>query len=71
MNIFTREFSFREKVLLLVLALVIISALYYLFIFQPVTDRTKRAESSASDLETQLVALDTKVAQIHRMQKSI
>lgn len=71
MSIFSREFSTREKVLLLVLVLIIIAALYYLFIFQPVTNRTKSAESSAADLETQLVALDTKVAQIQRMQKSV
>ncbi len=71
MNIFTREFSSREKALLLVLVLVILASLYYLFIFQPVTDRISRAESSAADLEVQLVSLDTKVMQIKRMQKSI
>ena len=70
-SVINRQFSTREKVLLIVLVLIIVSALYYLFIFQPVTDRTKQAESSAADLETQLVALDTRVAQIKRMQKSV
>lgn len=71
MNIFSREFSTREKLLLLVLMLIIFGALYYLFIFQPVTDATNRAESSCADLETQLVSLDAKVAQINKMQKSM
>ncbi len=71
MNILTRQFSTREKVLLVVLLVIIIGALYYLFVFQPVTAATKRAEDSAANLETMLITLDTKVAQIKRMQKSM
>ncbi len=70
-NIFTREFSTREKALLVVLGLIIIAALYYLLIYQPVTESINRAENNAASLETQLVSLDTKVFQIKRMQQSI
>ncbi len=71
MNILSREFSPREKVLLVVLGVIILAAVYYLVIFQPVTERTKAAEANAQDLETRLVALNAKVAQIQKMQKSI
>ena len=71
MNILSRKLSSREKALLVVLVLVIVAALYYLFIFQPVTDMTTRSKDNAASLETQLITLDAKVAQIQRMQKSI
>ncbi len=70
-SIFTREFSTREKALLVVLILIVVSALYYLFIFQPVTDSINNAESVAADLEIQLASLDAKVARIQKMQKSV
>ncbi len=71
MKIFTRQFTAREKTLLAVLILIILASLYYLLIFQPVTDGISRAQSSAQDLESQLIVLDTRVAQIQKMQKSI
>ena len=71
MNILTREFSTREKILLFVLGVIILGVLYYLFIFQPVTESTKRAEDNAQQLESQLAMLNAKVAQIKKMQKSI
>lgn len=71
MNVFTREFTTREKALLLVLGVIVVASLYYLFIFQPVTDGINRAQSSATDLESQLTVLDAKVAQIQKMQKSM
>ena len=71
MKLFTRQFTQREKVLLSILVLIILASLYYLLIYQPVTDGISRAESSAQDLESQLIVLDTRVAQIQKMQKSI
>ncbi len=71
MNVLSRKLSSREKTLLVILVLVIVAALYYLLIFQPVTDRINRSKENAASLETQLVALDAKVAQIQRMQKSV
>ncbi len=71
MNILSRKFSTREKVLLLVLALIIIAALYYMFLYQPLTTRLTNSKSNAEALEQQLAALDKKVEQIKRMQKSV
>ncbi len=71
MNILSRELSKREKVLLLVLIVIIAAALYYLFIFQPVTEMTKNAQANVESLETQLIVLNTKVGQIKKMQKSM
>ena len=71
MSILSRELSTREKTLLLVLIVIILAALYYLFIFQPVTDKINASKSNAESLETQLVALDKRVAQIQKMQKSV
>jgi hypothetical protein len=70
-NILTRDFSPREKALLVVLGIIIIGALYYLLIFQPVNDGIATAKASADDLEIQLLKLDNTVAQIKNMQKSI
>ncbi len=70
-NILTRDFSPREKVLLLVLGIIIIGALYYLLIFQPVNDGIATAKANADNLEIQVMKMDSQVAQIKNMQKSI
>ena len=67
----TLLFTAREKTLLAILILIILASLYYLLIYQPVTDGISRAQSNAQDLESQLIVLDTRVAQIQKMQKSI
>ncbi len=71
MNILTRKFSTREKILLAVLVIIIVAALYYMFIYQPLTASLNNSKSNAQALEQQLVALDIKVEQIKNMQKSI
>ncbi len=71
MNIVNRSFSKSEKTLLVILGIIIVGALYFLLIYQPVTTETQQLNSSAEDLENQLMVLNTKVAQIRSMQDSI
>ena len=57
MNILNRKFSTREKILLLVLVVIIVAALYYMFVYQPLTNALNTSKSNAEALEMQLVAL--------------
>jgi hypothetical protein len=63
----SREFSTREKVLLLIMAFVILGAVYYLLIFQPVAEGMKNARLEMESLEEQLAVADVKAMQIINM----
>ena len=71
MKVLTREFNRTEKILLVVLGLVIIGSLYYLLVFRPISDGLSSSRANAEGLETQLAALDARVAQIQKMQRSV
>ncbi len=71
MSLANRSFTSREKALLVIFVIIILGALYFLLVYQPVIEETRQLEDSAQALETQLAALDIKVNQIKNMQNSI
>ena len=71
MKVLSRDFTTKEKVLLLVLVLVLVGLVYYQFVFKPVTEGIERAESLKSDLEIELEAVNTRVAKLQKMQNEV
>ena len=71
MKTFSREFSTREKVLLLLLALIIVGSVYYLLVFQPVSDGLKSAKAEKQSIEELLILADAQAAQIGNMQQEM
>ena len=62
-----REFTNREKVLLLIMTAVILGSIYYLLIFQPVAEGIKSAKQEITSIEDQLMVADAKARQIINM----
>ena len=71
MKILSRDFTAKEKALLLVLLIVILGLLYYQFVHVPVTDALNRAASEKEALEVELDGVNVRVAQLERMKNEI
>lgn len=71
MRLLSRDFSIKEKVMLLILILVIIGLLYYQFVYTPVTDTIKRCESAKESLSVELEALQVRIEQLEKMKNEI
>lgn len=71
MKLLSRDFTLREKILLLVLSLFLIGLMYYQFVEVPVTTALERAETQKADLELELGVVNSKVASLTRMQKEL
>ncbi len=71
MKILTRDFSTREKVLLVILLVVIISASYYLFVWRTVEDQIYSIRSQNQSMEAQLMLATAQVEKIQAMSQSM
>ena len=71
MKIMSRDFTTREKALLLVLTLILICAGYYLVVDQPVRSAINEAKSQQDELNTELMLLQTKAASLSKMQSEL
>ncbi len=67
MKLMTREFTTREKVLILILSLILIALLYYQFIDQPVRRQLEAAQSEAEDLSMELQIVEARLGELRRM----
>ena len=71
MKLLTREFSTKEKVLLVVLVVVLLALAYYWFVHVTVTEALDRAQSQKETLETELTSVQARVTVLRRMQSEI
>lgn len=71
MKVLSRDFTIREKIVLLLLALVLIGLAYYQFVDKPVRTSIARAENEKAALELELQTVQLKVAQLEKMQNEI
>ena len=68
MKIMSRDFTTREKIMLLVLTLILLAAGYYAVIDQPIRTAINEAKCQQDELNTELMLLQTKAASLSRMQ---
>ena len=71
MKILSRDFTTKEKILLLVLVLILLALAYYQFVDQPVRQAIATAQSEQEALQIELTAVNAKVATLERMQNEI
>lgn len=71
MKIMSRDFTTREKIMLLVLTLILIAIGYYVLIDQPIRTSINEAKSQQEELETEMMLLQTKAASLSRMQSEL
>ena len=72
MKIMSRDFTTREKIMLLVLTLILLAAGYYAVIDQPIRTAINEAKSQQDELNTELMLLQTKAAEragFHRTER--
>ena len=67
----SRQFTRREKILLLVLAILLVAAVYYLVIQQGVAEAIDEAESRIETLETESSILQVKYAKLCSMEDEL
>lgn len=66
-----REFTTREKVLLLVLAVVLLAVGYFRFFFTPVQNEISTQQQRQEELENSVLLEQTKLLQLEKMQEKI
>ncbi len=71
MRILSRDFTKKEKILLLALLLVLVALVYYQFVDVPVREALEKAKNEKASLETELDIVNLKVAQLERMKAEL
>jgi len=71
MKILSRDFTTKEKLLILVLILFLIGLAYYQFVDQPVRKAIETAQNEKAALQVELDAINVKIAQLEKMQREI
>ena len=71
MKVLSRDFTLKEKILMLLLAVLLLALGYYQFVFKPVNNAIAKAKAEQEALQTELVAVNTKVATLESMQNEI
>jgi len=66
-----RQFSPREKVLLVILALLLLFCVYYILVEKPVQDTLLDAAQRQSAAEAELTVASAKLENMHRMQSAL
>lgn len=66
-----REFSKREKILLLVLVAIILALLYYVAVQKTIVETTKVAQIRANDAQSQLIVEEMKLEKMLSMQAEL
>ena len=71
MKILSRDFTFTEKILLLVLALILICLAYYQFVYVPVTTGIEEAHAERDALQIELIEVQAKAQNTLKMQREL
>ena len=71
MKTMSREFSLKEKLLLLLLSLVLVGLAYYQFVDKPVRDTINSAHAEKQVLMNELKTVDAKLDKMRRMRSEI
>ncbi|MGN0403841.1 MAG: hypothetical protein ACI4F1_01340 [Bariatricus sp.] len=71
MKIFSRDFTLKEKILLLILCLILVGLAYYKFVDQPVRDAIATANAERESMEVELTAVQAKVIKLETMRTEL
>ena len=71
MKVLSRDFSTKEKLLILVLALVLVALAYYQFVHRPVIDAIASAQAEADSLSVELQTVNEKLERMRRMRAEL
>ena len=71
MKILSRDFTTKEKTMLLVLGLLLLALCYYRFLWVPTSENLERANNRRDDLQTVLTTTLLKEARLQKMQDEL
>ncbi|MCR5054431.1 MAG: type II secretion system protein M [Lachnospiraceae bacterium] len=71
MKILSRDFTTREKVLILILAIILLILAYYWLVDVPVRNGIMEADSKRESTEIELTAVNAKIAGLEQMQREL
>ena len=71
MKLMSRDFTTKEKILLILLTVILLGAVYYLAVDQPVRNALAEAADAQENLTTELMVLQQKTAVLSKMQKEL
>ena len=71
MKVMSREFSLKEKLLLLLLCLVLVGLAYYQFVDRPVRETVSSAHAEAQSMAIELKSVEAKLDKMRRMRSEI
>lgn len=67
----SKQFTRREKVLLIILALLLLFAVYFLAVHRPVTEALDRIQAESETVSADLMVLEAKQQRMEQMQKEL
>ena len=71
MKVLSRDFTNKEKALLLALVVLLVALVYYQFIYKPATNAIEKAEAEKANLEVELTTLQARLASLKKMQAEL
>ena len=71
MKILSRDFTTKEKIMIVVFCLILLGLAYYRFFYVPTQDQIAAANSQKANYETELMEVMAKEAQIRKMKEEI
>ena len=71
MKVLSRDFTLKEKLLLMLLGLVLVGLAYYQFVDQPVRSKIESAHAEADSLSAELKTVEAKLVRMHRMRDEL
>ena len=71
MKIMTRNFSTKEKVLLVLLAVMLVGLIYYKLVYQTITSKVMTANADAATLQSELDIAQARETRIQQMEKEM
>ena len=71
MKVMSREFSLKEKLLILFLSLVLLGLAYYQFVDRPVRESVSSANAETQELKNELKTVEAKLEKMRRMRSEI
>ncbi len=67
MSVLTRDFTKKEKVLIVILSLIILGAVYYIFVYSQVESRIQSARLEAQAIEDEIRVSEARLEKINEM----
>lgn len=71
MKVLSRDFTFREKLLIFFLGLILVALAYYQFVDKPVRAALESAHTEAEQLTVELQTVQSKLERMHRMRNEL